>query len=584
MKSITMSVEGGPSRLRRLGGALALTLLAHAASANPPLLPPRAKERVQPQPSKALEVMPGAQEQALFAPFPRRFELGGASRHFEAFAVTQTGPIRVALRAEGPPVNLVLRRPDGRVIERQGQGEIVIEDVAGNADLAAGSVWNIAVIPLRRDDSPGAVARGELSVKAPEADARLVQAEIGRAQAQSAAAANALRAQAPTSGDAAAETLRQQRALEQASLARHTNMLQQLQTQLTPQATAAVQQSLALRGQGRTVAQAEQAVAADPRITAAAVAGAPMRADRALARDLAAATPATMPAAPAAGPAAASPAAPTGTAAMNSSAGQPASPSPFVAGAINRLLKPGAMPSPPPGQSGQPAQGAQAAPQGPPVIRSLSVTEGDPGTPLMLSGTNLGDQKGEVRFVVASGQDLPAPVSHWTPTQILLQVPAVEGVGPYNGHVYVRRADRTQSEFRPFSFRPTLEVRTIHPRFDGDATVHPFALANVGFFGYGWKLINREAPVWGGSGRDEFFKGRQLRNGWKVERCFATPGHRASWGPGSIVSYGTGEVSVHCQPGSAMLDTGTNWWIGWGSQLVYSVGVVVTGPKGLEPL
>lgn len=589
--ALTGGAGATPQRMRYEWSAQAPQMAAAPSAAMPsaPMMPPVAagalpsprgpalmggagapNAAVMPMPAAAMPAMPApattanSPEETVLAPFPRGFEIAPGSRRFDSFAVGRAGPLRVMVQSPQPLV-VTLRRPDGRALERQGAGDIVIDDAATDADLRAGLIWSVMIRPAQ-DGQP---ARGQLMVQYPPADANAVRQSISQAQQQSAAPVPAPRA---GQADVAAEAARQQRAADQTALARHDAMLQQLRPQLPPDTAAVMSQSMALRAQGQTVGQAQQAMMSDARMAAMTQGGAmAQRFQR------------TQPAGGgAAGGGAAASGSGAGSAAGASMSGtQPASPS--VAGAVNRLLPPGGAAT----QGGAPAQGAAGSAPNPaarPVITSLSVVEGDPGTPVMINGLNLGEQRGEVRFVVANGSVVPAPITLWTNSQIVLQVPSVEGVGPFNGQVYVRRPDGSQSDLRPFSFRPTIEVRTLHPLFNGDATVHPFALAAVDFHGFGSKLIRREAPVWGGNGRDEFFKGRQLKNGWTVERCFATPGAQTVWGPGSPVSSGTGAVNVSCSAGGTMLDTTADWWLGWGSRLLYSVGVVVRGPKGLSPL
>jgi hypothetical protein len=73
----------------------------------------------------------------------------------------------------------------------------------------------------------------------------------------------------------------------------------------------------------------------------------------------------------------------------------------------------------------------------PPAISSLSVGEGQPGDPVLITGSYFGGFVGEVHFVVNPGMDLVAPVDRWSDTQILAHVPKAGGILRYVGAVYV---------------------------------------------------------------------------------------------------------------------------------------------------
>jgi hypothetical protein len=231
-----------------------------------------------------------------------------------------------------------------------------------------------------------------------------------------------------------------------------------------------------------------------------------------------------------------------------------------------------------------------------PLITSKSAAEGDPGTPVMIQGRNFGTTRGEVRFIVANGRDLPAPITFWSATQIMAEVPAIEGVREFPGQIYVKRGDGAQSDLRPFAFKPALERRHIGPigrserRVNGpsegfieDAVVHPYALLwkgpgtdHVPNGGY----VSRLSLLFGGVGTDQYFLNGRLANGWRVESC--TIGSRNAGSNTPRVTQGQGSATVkNCPVGSDILRTEVDWWIDFASGIDYSLRLDIVGPKGV---
>jgi hypothetical protein len=151
------------------------------------------------------------------------------------------------------------------------------------------------------------------------------------------------------------------------------------------------------------------------------------------------------------------------------------------------------------------------------------VSQGQPGDPVMINGSNFGSGVGEVHFVIANGKDkMPAPAI-WTDTQIFTSVPDETGVLGFNGTVYVKRtADQKTSNLVPFRFEPTLEIREIRATMDRvlKGPVDQQSPANQIYhetnnFAFGFK------------DNDLFFSNTRLRNGWVSDdasiQCNMTP-------------------------------------------------------------
>ncbi len=82
-----------------------------------------------------------------------------------------------------------------------------------------------------------------------------------------------------------------------------------------------------------------------------------------------------------------------------------------------------------------------------PAIMSLSVTQGQPGDPVMINGSGFGTAGGEVHFILGPNNDvIYTGQIWWYDNQILVNVPEVTGMLGYNGQVYVvRNPDKVRS-------------------------------------------------------------------------------------------------------------------------------------------
>jgi hypothetical protein len=220
----------------------------------------------------------------------------------------------------------------------------------------------------------------------------------------------------------------------------------------------------------------------------------------------------------------------------------------------------------------------------PPIaIQQLSVTEGDPGTPVLLTGAGFGDTAGEVHFVVASGRDIKATTYFsWTAGQVATEVPYVDGVPTYNGYVYVQRADGTKSPLQVFRFKPVLDVVVLvmpecysHsggpvdqcPAAYQDSTISEGADRTLYRSG-----VYRSTALGGFSGTDQFYQTWSLKNEWTVATCDI---HWAS-------SAGGRAEFADCRPGTPSPRINIRWALSWGNEWVdYAPRVTITGPKGL---
>ena len=513
-------------------------------------------------------VNPAPAPASAFEPaWPLRFELLLGERESSGFAVTQTGAVHIQLQATGTPLVLSLRRPDGRVIERQGSGQLVIDDTAIAADIAKGVFWGVGIRAVQElppapvgamtaRSMPAAVAGGTLSVQHPLADAAVVSAALKKSAAEAQAKATLAPKPAATALDAQAQAKLAQTAHDKQVAAGHAAMLSKLQASVPAAAFAQINQRIGLRLQGQTLQQASAAVPVQV-ITAK-----PVNAQIRLTA--------------------------------------PGSPPPQMtkAGLLTAKGATGSTQAAATGGASAVGSGggaAVAAPTAAPSLTALSATEGDPGTPLTLSGSDFGDAPGEVHVIVGSGRDVVAPITYWSAGQIVTDVPYADGIPVYDGHVYVKRVDGTKSALRPFRFLPLYDVTTlqapIRPQYGSE--LYDSRLGGTGALGLttiiwaddrgsGLRHVQRVSGLlFGDRGDDDLYLTSRLRNGWLVESAVIAGG----------VLTGAPYVTdgLHAWASIADLRAGTDspyvkvhWWVDGGYQSVaYDVLISVKRPKNL---
>jgi hypothetical protein len=222
-----------------------------------------------------------------------------------------------------------------------------------------------------------------------------------------------------------------------------------------------------------------------------------------------------------------------------------------------------------------------------PVIQQISVTEGDPGTPVLLNGDGFGDTAGEVHFIVANGKDLKATTAYWSNGQIMTEVPYLDGVNAYDGIVYVQHFDGRKSSFSSFRFKPPLDVVVLGTP---DCTVKAKDIWGLNYCAqYKDSLVSSQAAdnVWiaaiehlseiaSFNADDLFWMTNTLKNGWIVSSCGVLVADRTFRGTATV---------TECRAGTNSPFTKVHWWIdsasGSSSIITYAPRVTITGPKGL---
>ncbi len=239
----------------------------------------------------------------------------------------------------------------------------------------------------------------------------------------------------------------------------------------------------------------------------------------------------------------------------------------------------------PPG--GAPAQSAGAlvplSADAAPAITSLSVNEGQPGDPVLITGTSLGDQAGEVHFIVGNGSDLVAPVMHWTGTQAFVTVPEKSGVLAFNGLVYIVATGGKKSAGTAFGFRPAIDVQSVPIAFNAQSS----RFGSPYFPDGGTTMVTHHVEpalsilcFCGGKGDDEvYLHGESLKNNWQIDGVDVRNDLTSL-----ATDTGAERVSVvDFRPGTSSKYVRFHWWFGWGEFITYRASFVVSGPKGLPP-
>jgi len=218
-----------------------------------------------------------------------------------------------------------------------------------------------------------------------------------------------------------------------------------------------------------------------------------------------------------------------------------------------------------------------------PVIASVNVTQGQPGDPVMITGSGFGTG-GEVHFVIAPGKDLVAPAAAiWSDTQIFTTVPDASGVLGFNGTVYVRRpAENVNSNIVPFRFNPALELRQVTRM--AESQLQQFN--GVTAFNQNGYYVRRthQYMFWGPVGNDHIYMNARLKNGWVVSQ---TPLVYLSF-----PAFTDGGVSLEeSHVGTDRPHMNVRFWVDcWASNMFsggssptvdYSISMQIQGPKGV---
>jgi uncharacterized protein YjbJ (UPF0337 family) len=180
-------------------------------------------------------------------------------------------------------------------------------------------------------------------------------------------------------------------------------------------------------------------------------------------------------------------------------------------------------PSPRPmpgGASPQASSSASGAPTAP-TIANLSATSGEPGDPILVTGTGF-TAATEVYFLVAPNRQEKATVGLSSDTQMMVEVPLATGLLAFNGAVLVKREDGQVSQGSPFRFNPRMVVMNYNFQNVNDVLLHnDVHLQSETFSGYAteFQINHRSRPfeIFGFKVDDTLFPNTRLKNSWIVE-------------------------------------------------------------------
>jgi hypothetical protein len=407
--------------------------------------------------------------------WPQKFEVQGPEVQSFGFPVTQPGPITVEVQAQGAPLLVTLQSSGGQPITQPATGGMRMSYNATPQDVQRSLFWTVQIrLAQPMPPQQGGRAGGTINVQHPQVNHQQVQTAlvahqqaVQQQRAQQEAQAQQEAAQAAAQIE---QAVQQRRALfEQQEVARRAALYAQIEPQLSrlrSQAGGAVR-SRGLEGEDSSASSTtEDAMPTEATDEIGTRGGLRAQAERKIFQ---------LP---------------------QYSSSQQAS---IAAGS-----------APPP---------QQVMPN--PIISSLSLSQGRPGDPLFINGSNFGTGGGEVRFVMGPGMDLPAPAGVvWTNNQIVATIPDPPGLLGFSGTIYIKRAgDTITSNLAPFRFDPILVTRdykmpTVAPDVMYEHQPH---LPN---YTQHWVFMDNGNVFQGLSGTVKYFDNTVLRNGWVLDEVY----------------------------------------------------------------
>jgi hypothetical protein len=127
---------------------------------------------------------PAAAPQSREVQWPQSFALRGFEVRTYGFAVTQPGPIVLDVNSQGAPLDLVLQGPIPQALEQQGSGALHLSYTVTSQDIQRGVLWHVMLRMVPAAAQTGAESAGNIGVRHPPADERIVKQAIQTLKAQ----------------------------------------------------------------------------------------------------------------------------------------------------------------------------------------------------------------------------------------------------------------------------------------------------------------------------------------------------------------------------------------------------------------
>jgi hypothetical protein len=478
--------------------------------------------------------------------WPHAFELASGEQTGFGFVAGTPGPIVVTVQWTGVPLVISLAKPGGGTIDQQGTGLATLRYNASAEDVKRGQLWTVSIRLAQEAPKPSGattpkridrpthldlkpLAKGTVTVQHPAGDLNRVQAEVkaraGQAQPQ--------KAQVGALPPVDQLALRQAEHQQQ-QVTRQAKLLEQVRPKLSVEAFQKLSRDLA----------SSAMVVAKPGPDATKGGSVPST----LLAPVQKGTPA----------ASASGGTTQGVQPLAGKTTTPPPPPPPRSGAGSTI-----PPPPPP------------PPQSPPVVSALSISVGQPGDPVLISGVGFSTIPGEVHVLVANGRDIRATATLWSDTQIVAVVPSADGIPAYNGQLYVSRRG-VRSTLVPFRFSPATEFRTLGMATDKSISLEglpPFIQVDKGYV-----LHPGDWWAFGAKGDDQFYLYAKLKNGWVVDSACLTDRNGLA-----ITRLGRADAYIsELRQGTDSPYLKVHWWRDGGDNGVgYVPHIVISGPKGV---